>query len=36
MSTAAIMTSTRHVVIDLPIGPRVEPSDDHGFDAAFA
>ena len=65
MSTAAITTSTRHVVIDSPIGPltlvrddhgltglyypghwtrpdkknfgpRVEPSDDHGFDAAIA
>jgi methylated-DNA-[protein]-cysteine S-methyltransferase len=65
MSTAAITTSTRHVVIDSPIGPltlvrdehgltglyyrghwtrpdkttfgpRVEPSDDHGFDEAIA
>jgi methylated-DNA-[protein]-cysteine S-methyltransferase len=65
MSTATITTSTRHVVIDSPIGPltlvrdddgltglyypghwtrpdqttfgpRVEPSDDHGFDEAIA
>jgi methylated-DNA-[protein]-cysteine S-methyltransferase len=65
MSTAATTTSTRHVVIDSPIGPltlvrnddgltglyypghwtrpdqttfgpRVEPSDDHGFDEAIA
>lgn len=65
MSTAATKTSTRHVVIDSPIGPltlvrdadgltglyypghwtrpdqptfgpRVEPSDDHGFDEAIA
>ncbi len=65
MSIAAATTSTRHVVIDSPIGPltlvrdddgliglyypghwtrpdqttfgpRVEPSDDHGFDAAIA
>jgi methylated-DNA-[protein]-cysteine S-methyltransferase len=65
MSTAAATTSTRHVVIDSPIGPltlvrdddgltglyypghwtrpdqatfgpRVEPSDDHGFDEAIA
>jgi methylated-DNA-[protein]-cysteine S-methyltransferase len=64
MSTATITTSTRHVVIDSPIGPltlvrdddgltglyypghwtrpdqttfgpRVEPSDDHGFDEAI-
>lgn len=65
MSTTATTTSTRHVVIDSPIGPltlvrdgdgltglyypghwtrpdqtafgpRVEPSDDHGFDEAIA
>ena len=65
MSTAATTTSTRHVVIDSPIGPltlvrdadgltglyypghwtrpdqttfgpRVEPSDDHGFDETIA
>ena len=65
MSIAATTTSTRHVVIDSPIGPltlvrdddgltglyypghwtrpdqttfgpRVEPSDDHGFDEAIA
>jgi methylated-DNA-[protein]-cysteine S-methyltransferase len=65
MSTAATTTSTRHVVIDSPIGPltlvrdddgltglcypghwtrpdqatfgpRVEPSDDHGFDEVIA
>jgi methylated-DNA-[protein]-cysteine S-methyltransferase len=65
MSTATITTSTRHVVIDSPIGPltlvrdddgltglyypghwtrpdqttfgpRVEPSEDHGFDEAIA
>jgi methylated-DNA-[protein]-cysteine S-methyltransferase len=65
MSTATITTSTRHVVIDSPIGPltvvrdddgltglyypghwtrpdqttfgpRIEPSDDHGFDDAIA
>ena len=65
MSTAATTTSTRHVVIDSPIGPltlvrdddgltglyypghwtrpdqatfgpRVEPTDDHGFDEAIA
>jgi methylated-DNA-[protein]-cysteine S-methyltransferase len=64
MSTAAAMTSTRHVIVDSPIGPltlvrdengltglyypghwtrpdrnsfgpRVEASDDHGFDEAI-